>query len=137
VTFRFSDGLGLALELLALVRLDPRPATRRVGSARLTRWPHLGPILAPRNDPYSASRSGSVVRRSGANGTRGSKSGQRWAQCNERDHREVDTAFASFRGPHVNHALRMPILDCHDTPSSVYVGAGFEVIVTCGLWAMS
>jgi uncharacterized protein len=28
---------------------------------------------------------------------------QRWAQCNERDHREVDTALASFRGAHLKH----------------------------------
>ena len=28
---------------------------------------------------------------------------QRWAQCNERDQREVDTALASFRGADVNH----------------------------------
>jgi len=27
---------------------------------------------------------------------------QRWAQCNERDHREVDMALASFRGAHMN-----------------------------------
>ncbi len=42
-TFRFSGGGALALELFALARLDARPAIRRVGSARLTRWPHLGP----------------------------------------------------------------------------------------------
>ena len=39
-TFRFSGGLALALELFALVRPDAKPAIRRVGSARLMRWPH-------------------------------------------------------------------------------------------------
>ena len=43
-TFRFSDGLAPALKLFALVRPDAGPAIGRVGSARLTRWPHLGPM---------------------------------------------------------------------------------------------
>ena len=31
---------------------------------------------------------------------------QCWAQCNERDHHEVDTALASFRGAHLKHEQR-------------------------------
>jgi hypothetical protein len=44
VTFRFSDGLALGLNLFALVKLDTRPTFRRVRSAGPARWPHLGPI---------------------------------------------------------------------------------------------
>jgi len=43
-TFRFSDGLVLGLNLFALVKLDSRPAFRRVRSVGPARWPHLGPI---------------------------------------------------------------------------------------------
>jgi hypothetical protein len=56
-TFRFSGGLGVALELFALVRLDAGSAIRRVGSARLTRWPHLGPMkITPTTEGYHSLR---------------------------------------------------------------------------------
>ena len=42
-TFRFSDGLVLGWNLFALVKLDKRPAYRRVRSVGPARWPHLGP----------------------------------------------------------------------------------------------
>ena len=49
--FRFSDGLVLGWNLFALVKLDKRPAFRRVRSVGPARWPHLGPHKVTRYTP--------------------------------------------------------------------------------------